>query len=254
MPGKQPDVCPYAAPPQRKETAMSRKALGKGTQPSRPAGASKRLVDDDAPIPTGPVTADTPAFKSLIELMVRKKVALTSTIQLDEMFRRPEPVTDEYLGYLTTDTRLAYAARRARNEPLFPGAPSGDGEAAIRREVGMERAFVAAGGLLMIGPDAISPDMIKGYADLRGLELLVEGGFTPLEAIKVATHNGAQFLGLLDRLGTVSTGKLADLVLVKGDPAQRIADVHNIETVFKDGIGFDPAKLKAAVRGQVGLR
>ena len=96
--------------------------------------------------------------------------------------------------------------------------------------------------------------MIKGYADLRGLELLVEGGFTPLEAIKVATHNGAQFLGLLDRLGTVSAGKLADLVLIKGDPAQHIADVHNIETVFKDGIGYDPAKLKAAVRGQVGLR
>ena len=247
MPGKQPDICPYAAPPPGKDAGSSR-------QPSRAQAPSSSATDDDAPRPTGPVTAETPAFKSLIELMVKKKVALTSTIQLDEMFRRPEPVTDEYLGYLTTDTRLAYAARRARNEPIFPGAPSGDGDAAIRREVGMEHAFVAAGGLLMIGPDAISPDMIKGYADLRGLELLVEGGFTPLEAIKVATHNGAQFLGMLDRVGTVEAGKLADLVLVKGDPAQRIADIHNIETVFKDGIGFDPGKLKAAVRGQVGLR
>jgi amidohydrolase family protein len=245
MPGKQPDVCPYAPPPP-KETAA--------TKPSRSAEAPKPSVDDDAPMPAGPITAESPAFKKLLELMVKKKVALTSTIQLDEMFRRPEPVTDEYLGYLTTDIRLSYAVRRARNEPIFPGAPSGDGAAAIRREVGMERAFVAAGGLLMIGPDAISPDMIKGYADLRGLELLVEGGFTPIEAIKVATYNGAQFLGLLDRIGSVSTGKLADLVLVKGDPARQIADIHNIETVFKDGIGFDPAKLKAAVRGQVGLR
>jgi len=246
-PGKQPDVCPYAPPPARKDP-------GARKPQAQTAAASKRQLDDDAPPPSGPITAESPAFKSLIELMVKKKVALTSTIQLDEMFRRPEPVTDEYLGYLTTDIRLAYATRRARNEPIFPGAPAGDGDAAIRREVAMERAFVAAGGLLMIGPDAISPDMIKGYADLRGLELLVEGGFTPLEAIKVATHNGAQFLGVLDRLGTVSTGKLADLVLVKGDPARRIADIHNIETVFKDGIGFDPAKLKAAVHGQVGLR
>jgi imidazolonepropionase-like amidohydrolase len=205
------------------------------------------------PGPGQPATADQPEFQELARFLAQKNVALTSTIALEEMFMRPEAVTDEYLSYLTTDTRWQYLKRRARNEPMFPGAPSGDGGAAIRREVGRLRAFVDAGGLLMLGPDAIGPDLIKGHADLRGLELLVEGGFTPLEAIKVASFNGARFLGL-EQLGSLKAGKNADLVLVKGNPAARIADVHNIEIVFKDGIGYDPARLKDSVRGQMGLR
>lgn len=188
-----------------------------------------------------------------MRFLVKQNVALTSTIALEEMFMRPQLVTDEYLSYLTSDTRFAYLKRRARNEPMFPGAPSGDGTTAIKREVGRLHAFFTAGGHLMLGPDAIGPDLIKGYADLRGIELLVEGGFTPLEAFKVATSNGASFLGMSD-IGSLETGKRADLVLVKGDPATRIADIHNIEIVFKDGVGYDPQKLKDSVHGQVGLR
>jgi imidazolonepropionase-like amidohydrolase len=210
---------------------------------------------DECPMPGGkPVSADQPEFQDLARYLAQKNVAITSTIALEEMFMRPEPVTDEYLSYLTTDTRWQYLKRRARNEPMFPGAPSGDGGAAIRREVRRLRAFVDAGGLLMIGPDAIGPDLIKGHADLRGVELLVEGGFTPLEAIKVASLNGARFLGMERNLGSLEAGKIADLVLVKGNPAARIADIHNIEIVFKDGVGYDPARLKDSVRGQMGLR
>lgn len=206
------------------------------------------------PMARAPVSANDPAFLDLVQHMAHRKVALTSTITLEEMFQRPEPVTEEYLSYLTTDTRLAYATRRARNEPMFPGAPAGDGTAAIRHEVSLLRAFVAAGGTLMFGPDAIGPDLLKGQADLRGLELLVEGGFTPLEAFRVTTLNGAQLLGELDDIGTIAVGKRADLVLVHGNPAERIADVHNTELVFKDGVAYDPKKLKDSVRGQVGLR
>lgn len=210
---------------------------------------------DECPMPGGgaPVTAEQPGFQDLARFLAQKNVAITSTIALEEMFMRPQAVTDEYLSYLTTDTRFAYLKRRSRNDPIFPGAPSIDGAAAIQREVGRLRAFVAAGGLLMLGPDAISPDLIKGHADLRGVELLVEGGFTALEALKVATSNGARFLGMSD-IGTLEAGKRADLVLVKGDPSTRIADIHHIELVFKDGIGYDPQKLKDSVRGQVGLR
>jgi imidazolonepropionase-like amidohydrolase len=211
---------------------------------------------DECPPPAAraPISADDPQFLDLVRHMARKNVALTSTITLEEMFMRPEPVTEDYLSYLTTDTRLAYATRRARNAPMFPGAPMGDGTAAIKHEVSLLRAFAAAGGTLMFGPDAIGPDLMKGHADLRGLELLVEGGFTPLEAFRVTTSNGARLLGELDEIGSVATGKRADLVLVRGNPATRIADVHNIELVFKDGIAYDPKKLKDSVRGQVGLR
>jgi imidazolonepropionase-like amidohydrolase len=84
--------------------------------------------------------------------------------------------------------------------------------------------------------------------------LLVEAGFSPLEAIHIATANGAQFLGELDRIGTIAPGKQADLVVIKGDPSKRIEDIENVEMVFKDGTGYDSAKLIESVRGVVGSR
>jgi imidazolonepropionase-like amidohydrolase len=82
----------------------------------------------------------------------------------------------------------------------------------------------------------------------------VEAGFTPLEAIHIATYNGAQYLGELDRIGTVAAGKQADLVVIKGDPSKKIEDIENVETVFKDGVGYDSAKLIESARGSVGTR
>jgi imidazolonepropionase-like amidohydrolase len=96
--------------------------------------------------------------------------------------------------------------------------------------------------------------VIAGFGDQRELELLVEAGFTPIQAIHIATYNGAQYLGELDHIGTIAPGKQADLVVIKGDPSRKIEDVENVETVFKDGIGYDSAKLIESTRGQVGLR
>jgi imidazolonepropionase-like amidohydrolase len=96
--------------------------------------------------------------------------------------------------------------------------------------------------------------VIAGFGDQRELELLVEAGFTSVQAIHIATYNGAQYLGELGRIGTIAPGKQADLVVIKGDPSTKIEDVENVETVFKDGIGYDSAKLIESARGQVGLR
>jgi imidazolonepropionase-like amidohydrolase len=125
--------------------------------------------------------------------------------------------------------------------------------ALLRKEMQFERRFVGAGGLLTTGPDPSGYGaVIAGVGDWRCLELLVEAGFTPIEAIRIATANGAQALGRLDRIGTIERGKAADLVLVRGDPSTRIADVENVETVFKNGVGFDSRKLIDSVRGIVG--
>jgi imidazolonepropionase-like amidohydrolase len=83
---------------------------------------------------------------------------------------------------------------------------------------------------------------------------LVEAGFSPLEAIHIATQNGAIYLGESDRIGSIAAGKAADLVVIAGNPAQNIEDVENVQLVFKDGVGFDPAKLTQSVQGLVGLR
>jgi imidazolonepropionase-like amidohydrolase len=98
-----------------------------------------------------------------------------------------------------------------------------------------------------------SGGVIPGYSNQRQIELLVESGFTPLEAIRICTLNGAKYLGRDARIGTIAVGKQADLMIVMGDPSTTIGDVRRVETVFKQGIGFDPAKLIASVTGRVGL-
>lgn len=95
---------------------------------------------------------------------------------------------------------------------------------------------------------------LAGYGDQREVELLVEAGFSPVEAIQIATLNGARFLGVDKETGSIDLGKAADLVLVKGDPATRIEDIENVSIVFKDGVGYDPGKLVEAAKGTVGLR
>jgi imidazolonepropionase-like amidohydrolase len=118
-----------------------------------------------------------------------------------------------------------------------------------------EREFVEAGGLLMAGCDPTGyGGVAPGFADQRNIELLVEAGFTPVEAIHIATQNGAVFLGEDAAIGTISVGKAADLVLLNGNPTEKIEDIEKVETVFKDGVGFDPTKLIDSVRGLVGIR
>jgi hypothetical protein len=124
---------------------------------------------------------------------------------------------------------------------------------AYQNDLGLERQFVAAGGLLLAGPDPTgNGGVIPGFADQRELELLVEAGFSPLEAIRIGTLNGAIFLGLQDRIGSIAAGKDADLVVVRGNPAADIHDVEKVETVFKDGVGYDSAKLLDSVKGRYG--
>jgi enamidase len=122
------------------------------------------------------------------------------------------------------------------------------------KALALERAFARAGGTLIAGTDPTGGGgVIPGYSNQRQLELLVEEGFTPVEAIRIGTLNGATFLGREARVGSIAAGKQADLVVIDGDPSRTIADVRKVETVFKQGIGFDPAKLIASVSGKVGL-
>ncbi|HEY8104718.1 MAG TPA: amidohydrolase family protein, partial [Gemmatimonadales bacterium] len=187
----------------------------------------------------------------LIRELVERKVAVTSTLPVFETFspHRP-PMPDKVLDVMTQDARIEYLRQRARI------ADRGDTTwtALFRKEMAFERAFARAGGLLLAGTDPTGyGGVVAGFSNQREVELLVEGGFTPLEAISIATLNGAKYLGRDQRVGTVAAGKQADLIVVRGDPSTNIADLENVEIVFKDGIGYDPEKLIASVRGKVGL-
>ena len=80
----------------------------------------------------------------------------------------------------------------------------------------------------------------------------MEAGFTPVEAIKVATLNGASYMGKEKQIGSLAAGKNADLIVIKGDPSKQISDIENVEIVFKDGIGYDSQKLLDSVKGRYG--
>jgi enamidase len=188
-------------------------------------------------------------FQALVRKLVERRVALTSTLTVFETFTpgRPMPPGLEVLTPQLRDQFQATHARVAQNKEslyltLFP------------RAMTLERAFARAGGLLIAGTDPTgSGGVIPGFSNQRQLELLVDAGFTPLEAIRIGTLNGARYLGRDSSIGTIEAGKQADLMIVNGDPAAAIADVRRVELVFRSGVGFDPAKLIASVSGRVGL-
>ncbi len=191
--------------------------------------------------------------------LVRHHVAVTSTLPVFEMSLPGRPtIQRRILDALTVEARSAMLNNkvRASDTNLIQQRYHSEASpwpAAFKKELEFEYAFVQAGGLLLAGLDPTGMGgVIAGFGDQREVELLVEAGFTPLEAIHIATANGAQFLGEMDRIGTIAAGKQADLVVIKGDPSKKIEDIENVETVFKDGIGYDSAKLIEAVRGVVG--
>ncbi len=194
-----------------------------------------------------------PEAKALIQTLVSHHVAVTSTLPVFESEAgdgRP-PVRQQVLDAMTPEAREDYFL--LRQHPPSASPPKIDPAVLWKHELAMERAFVAAGGLLMSGPDPTGRgDVVPGFGDQRGIELLVEAGFTPVEAIKIATLNGAIYLGRDKQIGSVAAGKNADLVVIKGDPSKQISDVENVEIVFKDGVGYDSQKLLESVTGRYG--
>lgn len=200
------------------------------------------------------VDIESAPVQAMIRDLVAHHVAVTSTLAVFEVSVPNRPSlkkmqrTKDALSLEGWSTYLRVRSAIAEeNSPLSA--------ASFKKEMQFERDFVKAGGLLMAGCDPTSyGGVLPGYGDQRGLELLVEAGFTPIEAIHIATQNGATYLGESDQIGSIAAGKAADLVVIAGDPTKNIDDVENVQLVFKDGIGFDPAKLTQSVQGLVGQR
>lgn len=193
-----------------------------------------------------------PEVQDLIRHLVEHEVAITSTLPVFETYTpdRP-PASNGAIDAMATEARDQYLRTRSRvavqdNSPWAT---------LLYKEMELEKAFADAGGLLVVGTDPTGyGGVVAGFSNHRAVELLVEAGFSPLEAIKVATLNGAVYLEREEQVGTIAVGKAADLMIVEGDPSTDITDLNNVEIVFKDGIGYDSAKLIASVKGTVGMR
>lgn len=214
-PGKKPDVCP-------------------------PNGQNLAALDMKGP-----------QIEQLIHTLVSHHVAITSTLAVFEAFipGRP-PLEKRVLDAMSPEAATSYLVSKERATEH----PRKDMAEAFEKEMEFEREFVRNGGLLIAGCDPTgNGGALPGFGDQRNLELLVEAGFTPEGAIRIYSLNGAEYLGQANRIGSIAVGKAADLVVVEGDPSTHMADVEKVQYVFKDGVGYESAKLIESVRGLVGI-
>jgi enamidase len=217
VPNKQPDQCPR-----------------------RGGGATQSLATLD------PNSAE---VKALFKTLIDRKVAVTSTLTIFETFTPGRPLPAG-LEMLLPQLREQYVQRHTNTARATQSVYT----SAFPKNMAMELAFARAGGTLIVGTDPTGGGgLVPGYSNQRAVELLVESGFTPLEAIRIATLNGATYLGRADKVGTVAIGKQADLVVIDGNPAASIGDIRKVQLVFRQGIGYDPSRIREALKGKVGL-
>jgi enamidase len=191
------------------------------------------------------------AARDLIAELVKRRVAITSTLTIFETFAAAQPSAPaRALDAMLPEARRQYEQRRA----AIAQSADTTWNVLLRKEMQLERMFADAGGLLVVGTDPTGfGGVVAGYSNQRALELLVQSGFSPVDAVKIATLNGAKYLGRDAKIGTIAAGKQADLIVVRGDPSARIEDVENVEIVFRQGVGYDSPKIFDSVKGRVGL-
>jgi enamidase len=187
--------------------------------------------------------------QALFKYLIDKKVTVTSTLTIFETFTPNRPIgagLDVLLPQLREEYEKRWAATQKNSQSPYI--------AAFPKDMAFERAFAKAGGTLVVGTDPTGGGgLVAGFSNQRAVELLVEAGFSPVDAIKIATLNGATHLGRGALTGSIQAGKLADLVVLDGNPAADISAVRKVNTVFRQGVGYDPQAIIESVRGKAGL-
>jgi imidazolonepropionase-like amidohydrolase len=190
--------------------------------------------------------------RAVIQAMVKRGVSMTSTLAVYEPFVANRPTKEpRVLNAMAPEVRASYLKMRNEIDSTGTGPIAAEG---LKSAMAFEKQFVEAGGLLGAGVDPTGMGgALAGYGDQRNYELFIEAGFTPAQSIRIMTLNGAKILGVQQKLGSVERGKLADLVVLKGDLTGDPKVIRNPTLVFKDGVGYDSAKLIASVEGRVGI-
>jgi len=192
---------------------------------------------------------DDPRVAELIDRIVSARVAIDPTVVVFQiMVPDFEPVVEGWERYLSEEARLVQAGQ---------GGGGGDPAAydcmrgALRAQLRFVGRLHERGGIVVAGTDPVAPVLVPGYGLHRELRNLVEAGLTPVAAIRAATLDAARALARGDDFGSIEAGKRADLVVVGGDPGERIEDIGLTEIVFQGGVRYDPAALRRQAEGRI---
>lgn len=201
-----------------------------------------------------------PALKEMIDLFLQHRVYFDANMQMfgggalrdvPELRRKMVWVGEEL--FFTPYARKLIEIRQARNQ----ANPNNNSRSLERFGTRMSelKAFVDGGGgdLLLLGTDLpTSGPFLPGFAYHREMQAMVYSGVAPLAVLRAATINGARALGMGDQLGSIEVGKIADLVIVTGNPLENITAAREVRTVMKAGQVYDPKALLDSALNKIG--
>jgi imidazolonepropionase-like amidohydrolase len=181
--------------------------------------------------------ADTPKVRELVAFLKQRGTIVDPTQSWNELLGRSSgtPIASFQPGFPKVPYPVRALFDHAGGDDLDPAAA----RKRLDRSLGVVRALRAAGVPIVAGTD----EGIPGHSLHREIELYVEAGLTPMQAIEAATTASARALGLEKDVGTIAPGMRADLVVVDGDPLARISDIRKVRFVMTRGTLYDAASL-----------
>jgi imidazolonepropionase-like amidohydrolase len=187
------------------------------------------------------IDADAPSVKKVLNLLLEHHIVVDPTLALMELITHP--LDHQISSFEPGILRVAPELREGLETMGMPPAKVEQSAATFRAMVATVRLLHQAGVPIVAGTDQAVP----GFSLDRELELYVQAGFTPMEAIQAATLTPARAMGMEKESGTIEPGKRADVILVDGNPLENISDIRKVSTVFAGGRMFQPSALWTSV-------
>ena len=191
-------------------------------------------------------------MEQMIDLIIKHQVYYDANLQMYGGINLRKELGSEMIWANEAKyfTPYAQALLEKRGDP----PPESDEAEFAQRVLELNRLYESGGeNLLLVGTDEpVYTTLLPGFAFHRELLAMVYAGLPNISVLKAATINGANALGVADRLGSIEPGKLADLYVTKGNPLNNIKTARNIQLVIKNGVIYDPDTLLKSAEGMIG--
>lgn len=187
---------------------------------------------------------DTSEMERIMDKMIEKGVYISPTIvPMEALWAERGSFVPNWQIYLGDSLRMRYNTPNTRNQECMPGL--------FEKQVEFIQRMYKKGALIVTGTDPFYPNTPPGFDIHREMIALTEAGLSNMDAIKAATINGAIALKRDQEFGSIQTGKIADLVIVAGNPDLDIQEVANVISVMKKGKLFNTAQLRTECIGEI---